>query len=43
MQKGYFEKIGDFVKEYVYSTPRRRGRTLGDSVKEKNLSSSSSF
>lgn len=33
LQHGYFEKIGEFVKEHVYSTPRRRGRTLGDSEK----------
>jgi len=31
IQRGYFEKIEEFVKERVYSTPRRRGRTLGDS------------
>ena len=30
LQRGYFENIRDFVKKNVYSTPRRRGRTLGD-------------
>ena len=35
LQRGYFETIQDFVKQFVYSTPRRRGRTLGDSEKEK--------
>lgn|SRR5436190_20357989 len=35
LQRGYFESIQDFVTEFVYSTPRRRGRTLGDSDKEK--------
>ena len=35
LQRGYFESIEDFIKQFVYSTPRRRGRTLGDSEKEK--------
>jgi fermentation-respiration switch protein FrsA (DUF1100 family) len=39
MQSGYFEAMEQFVVQNVYSTPRRRGRTLGDSEK-KAISSS---
>jgi fermentation-respiration switch protein FrsA (DUF1100 family) len=35
LQRGYFDEIQFFVKKYVYSTPSRRGRRLGDSHNEK--------
>jgi len=37
IQKGYFESIDEFVKKFVFSTPRRGGRTLGDLEDEKGL------
>jgi hypothetical protein len=30
IQPGYFQKIGSFMAEHVYSTARRTGRILGN-------------
>ena len=36
IQPGYFDEIHKFVKEHVYSEPRRKGRTLNDTKDEKD-------
>ena len=42
LQPGYFTRIHEFVREHVYSEPRRKGRTLDEPEKDEKRSTSSS-